>query len=368
MPLDPDPSRRAGPLPTARPAERPTEGGPVTPPSARVAIVGGGLAGLVAAMLLQQQGVDDVVLFEARGTLGGRILSVGADGVLVDGASPLREGFDLGPTWFWPALQPQLDRLVDDLGLQRFEQFDRGDLLVERSAREGVLRIGGHAASPPAVRLSGGIGALVAAIHRRLDPRRIFTAQAVHRLRCAGAHVALDIEHASGGRSTWRAGHVLLALPPRLAERRIAFDPPLPPGLAGPWRATATWMAPHAKYLAVYDAPFWRAQGLSGAVRSALGPMTEIHDASLPGGPAALFGFLGVPARVRLDRDGPTLRAHCRMQLARLFGSRAGAPLADALKDWAADPLTATEDDREAGGPHAEAPPAAADSGPWRGE
>ncbi|RPH40006.1 MAG: FAD-dependent oxidoreductase, partial [Burkholderiales bacterium] len=46
----------------------------------RIAIVGGGLAGLLAAVLLQQQGVRDVVLFEARDRIGGRILTAGADG------------------------------------------------------------------------------------------------------------------------------------------------------------------------------------------------------------------------------------------------------------------------------------------------
>jgi monoamine oxidase len=47
------------------------------------------------------------------------------------------------------------------------------------------------------------------------------------------------------------------------------------------------------------DKPFWREQALSGSARSSIGPMGEIHDVSMPGGHAALFGFLGVPARVR---------------------------------------------------------------------
>ena len=37
---------------------------------ARIAIVGGGLAGLYAASLLEQHGVHDYVLLEARGDLG----------------------------------------------------------------------------------------------------------------------------------------------------------------------------------------------------------------------------------------------------------------------------------------------------------
>ena len=46
----------------------------MTPHSASVAIVGGGLSGQLAALRLRQQGVDNVALFEARAVLGGRIL------------------------------------------------------------------------------------------------------------------------------------------------------------------------------------------------------------------------------------------------------------------------------------------------------
>ncbi|OGB01475.1 MAG: amine oxidase [Burkholderiales bacterium RIFCSPLOWO2_12_FULL_64_99] len=335
--------------------------------SARVAIIGGGLSGLTAAMLLEQQGVRDVVLFEARHTLGGRILSVDAGGSVVDAREPALDRFDLGPSWFWPGLQPQLDRLVDELGLRRFAQFEDGDLLVERTPREAPLRMKGYASSPPSMRLAGGTGALIAAIRARLDHTQLRTGQTVRRLCRVGSHVDLRSEDASGALTTWRVDQVLLALPPRLAEDRITFEPPLPSDLASRWRATPTWMAPHAKYVAVYDAPFWRDQGLSGSARSALGPMAEIHDVSMPGGHAALFGFVGVPARGRRDVPDGVLRAHCRAQLGRLFGERATTPVADALKDWAMDPLTATDADQDSGGQHGEAPPRCADSGPWQG-
>ena len=61
----------------------------------QVAIVGGGLAGLHAARLLHAAGVD-FVLIEARDRLGGRILTADAAGL------PCEEGFDLGPSWYWP--------------------------------------------------------------------------------------------------------------------------------------------------------------------------------------------------------------------------------------------------------------------------
>ena len=339
----------------------------MTPHSASVAIVGGGLSGLLAALRLRQQGVDNVALFEARAVLGGRILSVDAAGASVDSAVPALDRFDLGPSWFWPDFQPQLDRLVDELALTRLVQFDEGDLLIKRSAHEAPVRVGGQGATPPSMRLVGGTGALVAAIAARLDPTWLHAGCAVRALRRAGQRVELDVEQAGGQRRTWCAEQVLLALPPRLAERSITFEPPLPAELARRWHATETWMAPHAKYVAIFGAPFWREQGLCGAARSGVGPMVEIHDASMPGGHAALFGFLGVPASVRRGVPEDVLRAHCRAQLGRLFGERAARPVADALKDLATDPLTATEADLTASGQHPEAPPPGADHGPWQG-
>ncbi len=338
----------------------------MTTPHTRIAIVGGGLTGLVAAWRLQQQGVREVVLLEARATVGGRILSVDALGSRVDTALPALDRFDLGPSWFWPALQPQLDRLVTELGLERLEQHEDGDLIVERSAQHLPQRMRGFASEPRSMRLAGGTGALVAALHARLDAAVVRTGQTVRRLHVDSTHVALTVDDGAGDPTTWITERVLLAMPPRLAATRLQFDPPLPPDLARRWQGTPTWMAPHAKYVAVYDTPFWREQGLSGGARSGAGPMGEIHDVSMPGGHAALFGFLGVPARVRRQVSDEVLRTHCRAQLARLFGEPARTPRGDALKDWAADPLTATDDDQEGAGHPATAPPSSAD-GAWQG-
>ena len=336
----------------------------------RIAIVGAGLSGLYAAYLLEGQGIKDYVLLEARDRLGGRIASVAASGQPVTEAVTCATGIDridLGPTWFWPGYQPQLGRLFDELGLASFEQHEAGDTLVERSPHEPPARVRGHASSPASMRLVGGMGALTDALHRRLDAARIHTGQAVRRLRSTPQHVELDSEDTHGQVTTWRAEHVLLALPPRLLESTIEFMPALPPALTQQWRATATWMAPHAKYIAVYDTPFWREQGLSGEARSARGPLGEIHDGSMPGSSAALFGFFGMPAHVRQSVPEAELKAHCRAQFARLFGSQAATPKAEFVKDWALDPLTATAADLQSTGQHAQAPASTAPSGPWRG-
>lgn len=336
----------------------------------RIAIVGGGASGLYAAWLLAKQGMTDWILIEGRETLGGRILSVPlpADGAseAANRARPI-DRFDLGPSWFWPGYQPRLDALFQELGLQRFEQHEFGDMVLERSAAEAPSRVPGYASSPASMRLLGGMGSLIEALHQRLDARRIVTGRTVRRLRHAGAHLELDSEDRTGQSTTWRAEHVLLAMPPRLVIGSIEFTPSLPPMLSQQWEATATWMAPHAKYFAIYDAPFWRERGLSGAARSARGPLGEIHDACVPGGSAALFGFLAVPAHVRRGLPNGVLRSHCRTQLARLFGPEAATPKAEFLKDWALDPCTATAADWESPGHHAEAPSAKVPSGPWNG-
>lgn len=338
--------------------------------TAKIAIVGGGVSGLYAACLLEQQGMTDWILLEGRDVLGGRILSVPASthGAAEDAnQASATDRVDLGPSWFWPGYQGQLDRLVQALGLERFEQHETGDMLVERSPHEPPMRMQGYVNSPPSMRLVGGMGALADALRQRLDGARIVTGETVRQMRWTDAGVELDSEDAAGRVTKWCAGRVLLAVPPRLVVERIEFVPALPAPLAQAWQATATWMAPHAKYFALYDGPFWREQGLSGEARSVRGPLGEIHDASMPGGSAALFGFLGVPARVRQGIPEDVLRSHCRAQLARLFGPRAATPKAEFLKDWAQDTYTATAADGDSPGHHPEAPATGASAGPWAG-
>ncbi len=331
--------------------------------SPSIAILGAGLSGLYAATLLSQRGQHDVVLLEARAGPGGRILSVPAR---ADGSDLPHDRVDLGPSWFWPHSQPQLDALIAALGLARFAQPEDGDMRVERSLREGVLTVRGYANWPPSMRLAGGMAALTDALLARLPPGCLHTDRAVRALRCNDKGIEVEAVDAAGRLHHWQVNQVLLALPPRLAAQRIAFEPGLPPALLRQWLATPTWMAPHAKYVAVYPTPFWREQGLSGEARSALGPLGEIHDASTPGGSAALFGFVGVPARTRQALAPDALRAACREQLARLFGPQAAQPLSDYLQDWAQEPCTATPADFDSAGQHAVAPPSRAGEGPWR--
>jgi len=313
-------------------------------------IIGGGLSGLYAARLLASAGVD-FLLLEARDRLGGRILSVAGD------------GFDLGPAWFWPDMQPMMTALVEELRLAAFAQHSDGDVLIERSAQEPVQRYAGFGQMASSFRIAGGTAALIAALAAGLPKERIRLGVQVTQAELRDEGVALRA-HSGGKDIVVAADRVVFALPPRLLESSVAFTPA--PSTRALWRSTPTWMAPHAKFLAVYDRPFWREQGLSGTAQSAAGPMVEIHDASAIAGNAALFGFVGVPAAAR-QQIGDALADHCLRQLVRLFGPRAGDPVATHFKDWAADPLTATADDRDAAAGHPSANGTPWFDGAWTG-
>lgn len=317
-----------------------------------VLIVGGGLAGLCAARLLRLRGVD-VQLREARPRLGGRILT--------------DDGFDLGPSWFWPKMQPAMAALVADLRLSTFPQHSDGDIVFHRMSREGVHRYSGMRQEPESMRLVGGTGALVAALADSLPAGTVGTGSRLTHLTLADGAIEARFANAAGGEEERvRASHVVLALPPRLLEASVAFTPALDAATATRWRETPTWMAPHAKVFARYDRAFWREAGLSGTAQSMVGPLVEIHDATTASGDAALFGFVGVPAQQRREFGEAALVAAAVRQLVTLFGPEAATPRATLFKDWAADPLTATDLDWT-GGAHPAAGSRDWAGGAWRG-
>lgn len=323
----------------------------------RVAIVGGGLAGLFAARRLHAANVE-LVLIEARDRFGGRILTVDEAG------QPSEDGFDLGPSWYWPRVQPAIADLVAELGLPAFGQNSDGDVIFERMSREGPQRYHGLAQEPLSFRLVGGTAALVHALTRELPREQILPGTQVKAMALTSDGVELTIKRADGAAEKLMAGQVIVTMPPRLLEATVSFTPDQEAATVRRWRDTPTWMAPHAKFFAVYDRPFWRDAGLSGTAQSMVGPMAEMHDATTASGRAALFGFLGIGAEQRAVLGEEALTRACLDQFARIFGADASSPRATLFKDWAADPLTATPADRGAGG-HIAPDPAPWVAGPW---
>lgn len=307
-----------------------------------VAIIGGGLAGLYAAKLLHAAGIS-FILIEARERLGGRILTTEA------ARTPSHDGFDLGPSWFWPEMQPQLAALVRELGLASFPQHNNGDVIFERMSRETPWRYRATHQEPQSMRLIGGTGSLITALDQHLPHDCIRLKTSVLHIAMDATKVSLTLARPDGSQDTLLADQVIAALPPRLLAT-ISFSPAIDPATMQLWQETPTWMAPHAKFFALYDRPFWRDAGLSGSAQSLIGPLGEIHDATTASGKAALFGFPSVGADTRASLGESVFEQACLGQFARLFGPEALHPRATLFKDWAADPLTATPDDRLAGG------------------
>lgn len=297
-------------------------------------IVGGGLSGLALADRLHREN-SDFQLVEAADRFGGRIKSKNVDG----------SAFDLGPAWFWPG-QPRIQSLIDRFELNVFEQYSEGESVVE-TADGRVLRGHGYASMQGSLRLTGGLDALITALVNELPKERLHLCAPLSALAHKNNEVRADTSIGSIS-----ARHVIVTAAPRVAGATISFNPALPTSANQALQNIPTWMAGHAKILAVYDKPFWRKNGQSGDAMSQRGPLVEIHDASAGADKGfALFGFVGVPADGRKEL-GQSLKQLAVEQLTRMFGPEAENPSELLLEDWAQNNRIATPADHANNGAH----------------
>ncbi|MCG3087696.1 flavin monoamine oxidase family protein [Sporosarcina cyprini] len=305
-----------------------------------IIIIGAGVSGLWAASLLTQQGIA-CRLLEARNRIGGRVLSIS------DANRPDLGRFDLGPTWFWPQYEQKISSLVKELNVATFDQYTEGALLAEHSLNEAPKRYtlpeNGNAMS---VRIRGGVQTLIEAISDTIPPEIIELGTTVSAIRqYSASELSIQTLLADGTSKEFMTSAIILALPPRMVARHIEFSPPLPPNLLADLASKPTWMASHAKVVAVYERPFWREVGLSGNATSWVGPLQEIHDASPETGSGALFGFFGWPAIQRQELGQEELLKLVTGQLVRFFGPEAHKMKAMLYKDWSTDTKTAVKED-----------------------
>lgn len=295
----------------------------------RVLIVGGGVCGVRLAGLLRDRGTS-CVLAESRSTLGGRVRTQRHD-------TP-RAYADLGPAWVWPH-QPQVLSLLRKRGVSTFEQYSQGQLVFQDE--HGATRRFDMATMAGSLRIEGGMIRLVESLAEDLDAEHCWLSAHLQRLERIDDGIRA---HFGDGR-TLEAERVVLTLPPRVAEATVSFEPELPASVRTAMQRVPTWMAGHAKAVAIYDTPFWRERGLNGDAVSHRGPLAELHDASPHDASAgALFGFFGKPASWR-RANADALEDQVRAQLAALFGNAAGEPRHLSIVDWAEDPLVATAAD-----------------------
>jgi monoamine oxidase len=129
------------------------------------------------------------------------------------------------------------------------------------------------------------------------------------------------------------AERVIVAIPPVLA-RRIDFAPALPRAK----RRLLERIVPGrlVKWEAVYDKPFWRAEGLSGQAVSDTGPANTTFDNSPPQGePGILLGFVGGAQARRFAKLPRAQRREAVLgNFAALFGDAARDPRESFEMNW----------------------------------
>lgn len=301
---------------------------------AEIIVIGAGLSGLASALLLIEAG-RTVRIVEARDRPGGRIRSV---------IEKKSDDFvaDLGPTWIWPSFQPVVAHWVTKLELDLFPQFESGNAILDYGPgnKPESRFLPGQVGN---LRVAGGLQAMIDRLVALLPDGVIMTNAPV--LSVSSTASGVELKLSSDECPHLSCERAIVAVPPRIAAASIDWKPELPTALTRALEATPTWMAPHAKIVALYEKPFWRNKGLSGRIASQAGPIVEGHDHCGPdGSPAAIFGFIGWPHEVRAEA-GSNLEAEVRAQLKRCFGADNPEPLSVHVEDWARDQLVASSKD-----------------------
>jgi len=184
-------------------------------------------------------------------------------------------------------------------------------------------------------RFVGGPQQLAAGLAARLGDRIVLQAPVRAIEHDASAGVTLTV----GDGRRFRARRTIVAVPVPLTAR-IAYDPPLPHARDALTQRMA--MGTVVKAHAIYDEPFWRADGLSGIATRAEGPIKLVYDNSPPDGSCGvlLAFFEGRHAQQATAQTEAERREAVLRTLASLFGRRALSPRAYVDHAWGQDQYT----------------------------
>jgi monoamine oxidase len=182
-------------------------------------------------------------------------------------------------------------------------------------------------------RIDGGAHLLCEALAGRLGPR-VRVGQPVCAIEQDADAVVVHCGPGSdGARSQHRADRVIVAVPPRLAQR-IEYRP----ALHAPRATTATGPGCAIKVHLSYPGPLWREHGLSGWSVSECGPLLSTVDDSPPDGSAGvLTGFVTGAAASAFGALSPARQREAALaHTARLF-PQLPPPTRCTVSDWPAE-------------------------------
>lgn len=138
---------------------------------------------------------------------------------------------------------------------------------------------------------------------------------------------------------TVTAQHVIVAVPPNLYTR-ITFAPPLPRRQHQMHQHLSLGLV--IKVHAVYETPFWRAQGLSGTCFGATSLVQEVYDnTNHDDTRGTLVGFVSDEKADRLfELDDDERREQVLTSIAGYLGEQALSPVVYYESDWASEEWT----------------------------
>ena len=180
-------------------------------------------------------------------------------------------------------------------------------------------------------RVVGGMQSVAEAMAAELE---VVTGSPVRTLRTDSDGVT-----AVSDRLTVRAGAVVVAVPPNLYSR-ISFEPPLPRRQHQMHQHLSLGLV--IKVHAVYETPFWRADGLSGTCFGATSLVQEVYDNTNHEDPrGTLVGFVSDEKADRLfELTEQERREAVLASIAEYLGPRALEPLVYYESDWASEEWT----------------------------
>lgn len=229
-----------------------------------IVIIGGGVAGLLIAYRLHQEGVRSQIL-EARSRLGGRILTL---------RSKDEPPLEMGATWLGKKHHHLLD-LLDELEIDICEQYMGSKGYYEPMSVSPPQLVELPPNEEPSYRIAGGTDRIIQELADSLDQSHIQLDQAVKAIRKTDAGLQIQTTD-----ERFEADFAVSTLPPKLLADSVDFSPSLPDELTDIASQTHTWMAESIKVAITFEEPFWRKPGSSGTIFSNVGPVSEMYDHS----------------------------------------------------------------------------------------